>query len=189
MGRVSMVEEIERLSGVKFGRDFNDPEVLKGIDALVTKLELECPPPRSPARLLDKLCGHYIEDRIVHPTFITEHPQVMSPLAKWHRSKEGMTERFELFVNGKELCNAYTELNDPEKQLACFLEQAKAKDAGDEEAQHIDHGYVEALEHGLPPAGGWGCGIDRLTMLLTDKNSIRDVILFPAMKPIQQGQK
>jgi len=185
--RVSMVEEIERQSGVKFGRDFTDPKTIKEIDALVTKLGLDCPEPRSAARLLDKLCGHYIEDVIVHPTFITEHPQVMSPLAKWHRNKEGLTERFEMFVNGKELCNAYTELNDPERQLQCFMGQAAAKDAGDEEAQGVDHDFVTALEHGLPPTGGWGCGVDRLTMFLADKNSIRDVILFPAMKPI--GQK
>jgi len=181
--RVSMVEEIEKQSGVKFGRDFTDPAVIKEIDNLVTKLGLDCPVPRSAARLLDKLCGHYIEDAIVHPTFITEQPQVMSPLAKWHRSKEGMTERFEMFVNGKELCNAYTELNDPERQLACFMGQAAAKAAGDDEAQGVDHDFVTALEHGLPPTGGWGCGVDRLTMFLADKNSIRDVILFPAMKP------
>jgi len=183
--RVSFVEEIERCSGVKFGRDFNDPKVIKQLDDLVTKLDLDCPPPRSAARLLDKLCGHYVEDVITHPTFITEHPQIMSPLAKWHRSKEGMTERFEMFVLGKEICNAYTELNDPERQMECFMGQAAAKDAGDDEAQGVDHDFVTALEHGLPPTGGWGCGIDRLTMFLSDKNSIREVILFPAMKPLK----
>mmetsp|Transcript_53113 Transcript_53113/g.149115 ORF Transcript_53113/g.149115 Transcript_53113/m.149115 type:complete len:111 (+) Transcript_53113:1369-1701(+) len=108
----------------------------------------------------------------------------MSPLAKWHRSKEGLTERFEMFVNTKELCNAYTELNDPERQMQCFMGQAAAKEAGDDEAQGVDHDFVTALEHGLPPTGGWGCGIDRLTMFLSDKNSIREVILFPAMKPL-----
>ena len=214
--------------------------------AQVTKLELECPPPRSAARLLDKLCGHFIEDNIasqlpslpammtrsalgltikkllsswlwlqVNPTFITEHPQVMSPLAKWHRSKTGLTERFELFVNTKEICNAYTELcldsvgvsnvpkcgstvhvdvlslprNDPERQLQCFMGQAKAAQEGDDEAQGVDHDFVTALEHGLPPTGGrrmkslslniceatahvsgWGCGVDRLTMFLSDKH-------------------
>merc|ERR1719270_1643413 len=95
-----MIEEIEKKSGVKLDRDFTSEASVKALDALVTKLELDCPPPRSAARLLDKLCGHYIEDQIVHPTFITEHPQIMSPLAKWHRSKEGMTERNEMFVNG-----------------------------------------------------------------------------------------
>uniref|UniRef100_A0A7S4V6H9 Aminoacyl-transfer RNA synthetases class-II family profile domain-containing protein n=1 Tax=Alexandrium monilatum TaxID=311494 RepID=A0A7S4V6H9_9DINO len=113
----------------------------------------------------------------------------MSPLAKWHRSEPGLTERFELFVSGSELCNAYTELNDPERQLECFMAQAAAAEAGDEEAQEVDRGFVTALEHGLPPTGGWGCGIDRLAMLLTDKSSIREVILFPTMKPLQRAKK
>eukprot|EP00442_Polarella_glacialis_P002590 CAMPEP_0115099652 /NCGR_PEP_ID=MMETSP0227-20121206/32007_1 /TAXON_ID=89957 /ORGANISM="Polarella glacialis, Strain CCMP 1383" /LENGTH=559 /DNA_ID=CAMNT_0002494739 /DNA_START=71 /DNA_END=1750 /DNA_ORIENTATION=- len=181
--RIPMCEEIERLSGTTFGRDFSDPAVVKDLDNLVAKLELDCPPPRSAARLLDKLCGHYIEDHIVNPAFITEHPQIMSPLAKWHRSKPGVTERFEMFVNTKEICNAYTELNDPERQLQCFMGQAVAAADGDDEAQGVDHDYVTALEHGLPPTGGWGCGVDRLTMFLADKNNIKEVILFPAMKP------
>jgi len=181
--RISMVEEIERKAGVELGRDFSDPATLKALDELAAKFGVDCPPPRSAARLLDKLCGHFIEDHIVHPTFITEHPQVMSPLAKWHRSKPGLTERFELFVNTKEICNAYTELNDPERQLEAFVGQSKAKEAGDEEAQAVDRDFVTALEHGLPPTGGWGCGIDRLTMFLADKHNIKEVILFPAMKP------
>lgn len=181
--RISMVEEIEKQSGLKLNRDFESEDSIQMLDELVTKLNIECPPPRSAARLLDKLCGHYIEDTLINPAFITEHPQVMSPLAKWHRSKPGLTERFEAFVNTKEICNAYTELNDPERQLKCFMGQKKAADAGDEEAQGVDYGFVEALEHGLPPTGGWGCGVDRLTMFLSDKNSIREVILFPAMKP------
>ncbi|CAK9078343.1 unnamed protein product, partial [Durusdinium trenchii] len=181
--RVSMVEEIEKQTGKALPRSFEADSAREVLDDLVKSLKLECPPPRTAPRLLDKLCGHFIEDRIVNPTFITEHPQVMSPLAKWHRSKEGLTERFEMFVMGKELCNAYTELNDPEKQLACFQEQALAKSQGDEEAQTVDEGFVTALEHGLPPTGGCGCGIDRLVMLLADKNNIKEVILFPAMKP------
>merc|ERR1719316_988761 len=111
----------------------------------------------------------------------------MSPLAKWHRSKESLTERFEMFVLGKELCNAYTELNDPKKQLACFMNQAKQKEAGDEAQAVVDWDFVTALEHGLPPTGGWGCGIDRLTMFLSDNNNIKEVILFPAMKPLAAG--
>eukprot|EP00928_Gymnodinium_smaydae_P028342 TRINITY_DN2162_c0_g2_i1.p2 TRINITY_DN2162_c0_g2~~TRINITY_DN2162_c0_g2_i1.p2 ORF type:complete len:555 (+),score=165.97 TRINITY_DN2162_c0_g2_i1:146-1810(+) len=182
--RLSMVDEIEKRSGTKLPRDFESEEARAKLDEIVTKLELDCPPPRSAARLLDKLCGHYIEDNIVNPAFITEHPQVMSPLAKWHRSKPGVTERFELFVNTKEICNAYTELNDPARQLACFQSQASQKAAGDDEAQDVDHDFVTALEHGLPPTGGWGCGVDRLTMFLADKNNIKEVILFPAMKPL-----
>nr|KAF6285793.1 hypothetical protein mMyoMyo1_007091 [Myotis myotis] len=107
----------------------------------------------------------------------------MSPLAKWHRSKEGLTERFELFVMKKEICNAYTELNDPMKQRQLFEEQAKAKAAGDDEAMFIDENFCTALEYGLPPTAGWGMGIDRVTMFLTDSNNIKEVLLFPAMKP------
>lgn len=181
--RISMVEEIEKHTGKSLPRNFEDESVREVLDDLVKSLRLDCPAPRTAPRLLDKLCGHFIEDHIVSPTFIIEHPQVMSPLAKWHRSKEGLTERFEMFVMGKELCNAYTELNDPERQLACFQDQAVAKSQGDEEAQNVDQGFVIALEHGLPPTGGCGCGIDRLVMLLADKNNIKEVILFPAMKP------
>ena len=122
--RLPMVETIEKAAGVTLRRDFETEAARKQLDDLCAKLELVCPPPRSSARLLDKLCGHYIEDNIVNPTFITEHPVIMSPLAKWHRSKAGVTERFEMFVNTKEICNAYTELNDPERQLACFMNQA-----------------------------------------------------------------
>jgi len=181
--RFSMVETIEKEANVKLCRDFESEEARAQLDGIVAKLELDCPPPRSCARLLDKLCGHFIEDRIIHPSFITEHPQIMSPLAKWHRDKPGLTERFEMFVNTKEICNAYTELNDPVKQLACFSNQAKGKADGDDECQDIDYDFVTALEHGLPPTGGWGCGIDRLTMFLADHNNIKEVILFPAMKP------
>jgi len=183
--RLSMVEEIERASGVELPRDFFSEEAREILDGLVKREGLECARPRTAARLLDKLCGHFIEDKIVNPTFIVDHPQVMSPLAKWHRSKEGLTERFELFVNGKELCNAYTELNDPQRQLVAFEQQAQAKADGDDEAHAVDYDFVTALEHGLPPTGGWGCGLDRLTMLLADKHNIKEVILFPAMKPQQ----
>merc|ERR1719456_100488 len=111
----------------------------------------------------------------------------MSPLAKWHRNKKGLTGRFELFVNTKEICNAYTELNDPVRQRNCFLGQMKAKAEGDDEAQGYDEGFCTALEYGLPPTAGWGMGIDRMTMFLADHNSIREVILFPAMKPKHEG--
>lgn len=107
----------------------------------------------------------------------------MSPLAKWHRSEEGLTERFEMFCNKHELINAYTELNCPKVQLEAFSNQANAKADGDEEAQGVDETFVQALEYGLPPTAGWGMGIDRLTMLLTDTNNIKEVLLFPAMKP------
>ena len=107
----------------------------------------------------------------------------MSPLAKWHRSEPGLTERFELFTCKKEICNAYTELNDPVVQRARFGAQAKDKAQGDDEAMFLDEGFCTALEYGLPPTGGWGMGIDRLAMFLTDSNNIKEVLFFPAMKP------
>ncbi|MCO5563859.1 hypothetical protein L7F22_017509 [Adiantum nelumboides] len=110
----------------------------------------------------------------------------MSPLAKWHRSIPDLTERFELFVNRHEVCNAYTELNDPVVQRERFMEQTKNKQLGDDEAMPVDESFCTALEYGLPPTGGWGMGIDRLTMLLTDSQNIKEVLLFPAMKPHEE---
>ena len=151
--------------------------------------QVDCPPPRTAARLLDKLVGDYLEETCINPTFITEHPQVMSPLAKWHRTEKGLTERFELFVMKKEVCNAYTELNDPAVQRSRFEQQAKDKASGDDEAMYLDENFCTALEYGLPPTGGWGLGVDRLTMFLTDSNNIKEVLFFPAMKPDDNKQK
>jgi lysyl-tRNA synthetase class 2 len=181
--RMSFVETIEEKTGQKIPRDFDSPEAIEILTGLLKKHQIECPPPCTPARMLDKLCGEFLEDHIRNPCFITEHPQIMSPLAKWHRSKPALTERFELFVMGKEVANAYTELNDPVKQKECFLGQTKAKEQGDDEAQGYDDDFITALEHGLPPTAGWGMGIDRMTMFLADHNNIKEVILFPAMKP------
>ncbi|CAH8604226.1 unnamed protein product [Schistosoma mattheei] len=144
---------------------------------------IDCPEPKTTARLLDKLAGEFLEPLCVNPTFLTCHPCIMSPLAKEHRSRPGLTERFELFMLNKELCNAYTELNDPVVQRERFLEQAKDKAAGDAEAMVTDEQFLTALGYGLPPTAGWGLGIDRLTMFLTNTNNIKEVILFPAMKP------
>ena len=153
-------------------------------DKLCAELKVECSAPRTTARLIDKLVGAYLEVDCKNPTFITDTPQIMSPLAKWHRSGKGLSERFELFINYHEIVNAYTELNDPKVQLEAFQDQAVAKEMGDDEAQAIDANFVTSLEYGLPPTGGWGIGIDRLAMLMSDSNSIKDVLLFPAMKPI-----
>jgi hypothetical protein len=128
----------------------------------------------------------YLLDGIINPTFICEHPEIMSPLSKSHRSKVGRTERFELFVLEKEICNAYTELNLPMVQRARFMEQAKDKDAGDDEAQAMDEDFCTALDFGLPPTAGWGMGIDRMTMFLSNTDNIKEVLLFPAMKPQEQ---
>ena len=143
------------------------------------ELDIDCPPPETAARLLDKLVGHFIEDKITSPAFITCHPEIMSPLAKYHRNLPELTERFELFVAGKELCNAYTELNNPKVQRERFLAQLIDKDKGDDEAMDYDKDFCTSLEYALPPTGGWGLGIDRLTMFLTNSNTIKEVLLFP----------
>ena len=182
--RISMVSGLEEALNIKFpSTDFSTQENEDFLKKLITDLGIEMSPPFTTARMLDELVGEYLESQLVNPGFICDHPQIMSPLAKYHRSVPGMTERFELFVNTKELCNAYTELNDPLDQRERFEEQAKAKSSGDDEAMLIDETFVQSLEYGLPPTGGWGLGVDRLTMLLSDKNNIKEVLLFPAMKP------
>ncbi|GMH69256.1 hypothetical protein TL16_g12102 [Triparma laevis f. inornata] len=180
--RISMISGLEEVMKIKLPA-LDDPNCDKKLAAILKERNLECVPPHTTARLLDELVGEYLEDNIVNPTFITEHPEIMSPLAKYHRSKKFLTERFELFVAGRELCNAYTELNNPAVQRERFLEQAKFNADGDDEAMCLDESFVVALEHGLPPTGGWGLGIDRLTMFLSNKNNIKEVLLFPAMKP------
>lgn len=163
--------------------DLNTEEAREFFDKLCKEKNVECANPRTTGRLIDKLVGEFLESQCDSPTFIIDTPQIMSPLAKWHRTEAGLTERFELFANRHEVINAYTELNDPKVQMEAFQGQAENKKKGDEEACFIDADYVKALEYGLPPTAGWGMGIDRLTMLLTDTNNIKEVLLFPAMKP------
>jgi lysyl-tRNA synthetase class 2 len=188
--RINMYEELEKKLNMKLPppAELGKEENRKLFDKLCVERNVDCPSPRTVTRLIDKLVGELIEVECVNPTFLIGHPQIMSPLAKWHRSVPGLTERFELFVMCREVCNAYTELNDPRVQRERFEEQAKDKAAGDDEAQLVDETFCNALEYGLPPTGGWGMGIDRLVMLLTDSSNIKEVLFFPAMRPVAVAQ-
>eukprot|EP01025_Chloroclados_australasicus_P010885 TRINITY_DN1460_c0_g1_i1.p1 TRINITY_DN1460_c0_g1~~TRINITY_DN1460_c0_g1_i1.p1 ORF type:complete len:506 (+),score=92.44 TRINITY_DN1460_c0_g1_i1:191-1708(+) len=187
--RISMVSGLEQELGIEIPKDMESEDTRQFLINLCKKHEVDCPPPHTTARLLDKLVGEFLEEKCINPTFIMDHPQIMSPLAKWHRSLEGMTERFELFVVKREVCNAYTELNDPIRQRQLFESQAKVKAQGDDEAMFMDENFCVSLEYGLPPTGGWGMGIDRMAMLLADTNNIKEVLLFPAMKPEDVANK
>jgi lysyl-tRNA synthetase class 2 len=178
--RYPMIETLEQKMNVKFPIDLGSSEAEKIIKGFLDERAITLTPPYTTTRMIDKLVGEFIEGMCTNPSFITEHPQLMCPLAKYHRSKPGLTERFELFVLGKELCNAYTELNNPIVQKKLFEDQQKDRDAGDDEAMPIDTAFVEAMECGLVCTGGFGLGIDRLVMFLTNNTSIREVILFPA---------
>ncbi len=177
--RLSMKQAIVEYAGVAAER-------LETADDLVAELEarkLALPQDRSYGRLLMELFEETVEEHLHGPVFITQHPVEVSPLAKVSRDDPRFTERFELYMGGMEIANAFSELNDPDVQAERFRAQLAAREAGDDEAHRFDADYVRALEHGMPPAGGEGIGIDRLTMLLTGRESIRDVILFPLLRP------
>ena len=189
--RIEMIPALEKAVGEKFppGDQLHTQETNDFLKGILKKVNVECTPPQTNARMLDKLVGDFIEDTCINPTFITGHPQMMSPLAKYHRDNPGLCERFEAFVCKKEIVNAYTELNDPFDQRLRFEEQARQKEQGDDEAQMIDENFCQSLEYGLPPTGGWGMGIDRLVMFLTDNYSIKEVLAFPFMKDDRQEKK
>jgi lysyl-tRNA synthetase, class II len=182
--RVEMIPALEKATGEKSppGEEPHTKETNEFFRSLLKKMKVECSPPMTNARMLDKLVGEFIEETCISPTFITGHPQMMSPLAKYHRSNPGLCERFEAFVCKKEIVNAYTELNDPFDQRLRFEEQARQKDQGDDEAQMIDENFCQSLEFGLPPTGGFGMGIDRMVMFLMDNYSIKEVLAFPFLK-------
>ena len=176
--RLTMFEAIERHTGVDISG--MDEEALRD---LCKKFHIEVDKTMGKGKLIDELFGEKVEDHLIQPTYITDYPIEMTPLAKKHRSSEGLVERFELFVNGKEIANAYSELNDPIDQRQRFEDQLKLKERGDEEAMELDEDFLRALEYGMPPTSGLGIGIDRLTMMLTNQLSIQEVLFFPQMKP------
>ena len=180
--RVPILEAIEKHTGIDVSG--MDEEELR---TTARSLEIEVDDSMGVGKLIDEIFGSCCEHHYVQPTFITDYPKEMSPLTKIHREKPGLTERFELLVNGKELANAYSELNDPIDQLERFEDQLTLSEKGDDEAMFIDQDFVRALEYGMPPTSGIGIGIDRLVMLMTDNSSIQEVLFFPQMRPEVQG--
>lgn len=181
--RLRVIPELEQRLNISFANiDFESEECTEFLLQICKQNDVECIPPLTVPRLLDTLIAEFLEPECHDPCFIIDHPRVMSPLAKWHRENVHLSERFELFVNKKELVNAYTELNNPIIQRQEFVKQIKNREKGDDEAMEIDEGFITALEYALPPTGGWGLGIDRLVMLLTNNANIKEVLLFPAMK-------
>ncbi len=181
--RLTMFDSIKEYTG-KDLRGASEDDVKK----IMKELHLEVLPGMNLGNMIDEIFSEFVEPKLIQPTFITDYPIEMSPLAKRHRSEPGLVERFEVIVNGHELCNAFSELNDPLDQRYRFEEQMKLKDKGDEEAQVLDEDYLRALEFGMPPTAGLGIGIDRLTMMLTNQDSIRDVLFFPQMKPEHRNE-
>ncbi len=178
--RVSMTDAIKEKTGIDFTKEMSLDEALKLCEEHEIEVEEH---QKSIGHIINLFFEKYVEETLIEPTFLYGHPIEISPLTKKDPKDPRFTERFELFIGGKEFANAYTELNDPDDQLARFEDQLKEKDLGNEEANDIDMDFIEALEYGMPPAGGIGYGIDRLVMLFTESDSIRDVILFPTMKP------
>ncbi|PKQ65856.1 lysine--tRNA ligase [Labilibaculum filiforme] len=176
--RISMMDSILEFTGI----DINGMDDVQ-LREVCKKLNIEADETMGKGKLIDEIFGEKCEGNYIQPTFITDYPVEMSPLCKKHRDNPELTERFELMVNGKELCNAYSELNDPIDQLERFQEQNKLSEKGDDEAMFIDMDFVRALEYGMPPTSGMGIGIDRLTMLMTNAQSIQDVLFFPQMRP------
>lgn len=181
--RYDFVKEIEAGCGKTLPTDLGSDEARVFLEEICEEFGILCPHPRTNARLLDKLAGHFIEPKCRNPSFVINHPLIMSPLSKWHRDNPNVAERFELFILGYEFANAYTELNDSVAQRKNFRDQMKAKASGDDEAHGDDEDFADALDYGLPPTGGLGIGIDRSVMLFTGSERIQDVIFFPPMKP------
>ena len=181
--RISMVDAIKEKTGIDFNKEMSLDEALE----LANEHNIEVQEhEHTVGHIINLFFEKYVEETLIQPTFLYGHPVEISPLTKKNKDDARFVDRFELFIGGREFANAYTELNDPIDQLERFEEQLKEKDLGNDEANDIDMDFVEALEYGMPPAGGVGYGIDRLVMLFTESDSIRDVILFPTMKPVEK---
>jgi len=181
---LSILDAIKEKTGYDLdGKDENE------IREICKQLKIEVDETMGKGKLIDEIFGEFCEGTFIQPTFITDYPVEMSPLTKMHRSKPGLTERFELMVNGKELANAYSELNDPIDQEERFKEQMRLADKGDDEAMIIDQDFLRALQYGMPPTSGIGIGIDRLVMLMTGKTYIQEVLFFPQMRPEKKMPK
>ncbi|MEX2589007.1 MAG: amino acid--tRNA ligase-related protein, partial [Chitinophagales bacterium] len=182
--RVTMQEAIEKYTGV----DITEKSE-KELRQICRDLNVEVDESMGKGKLIDELFSEKCERHFIQPTFIIDYPVEMSPLCKKHRTNPELTERFELMINGGEIANAYTELNDPIDQRERFEEQMQLSKKGDDEAMFIDQDFLRALEYGMPPTSGMGIGIDRLTMLMTNKSSIQEVLFFPQMRPEQVKSK
>ena len=182
--RISMIDSIREHTGIDIN-GMNEEQLFE----VCKKLNVEVDDTMGKGKLIDEIFGAKCEGNYIQPTFITDYPREMSPLCKRHRTNPELTERFELMVNGKELANAYSELNDPIDQLERFQEQLKLSEKGDDEAMFIDLDFVRSLEYGMPPTSGMGIGMDRLVMLMTGQEAIQEVLFFPQMKPEKAAQK
>ena len=181
--RITMIDAIKEYTGI----DINGMDEYQ-LREVCKSLEIELTPSMGKGKLIDEIFGEKCEPHFIQPTFVIDYPVEMSPLCKKHRTNPELTERFELMVNGKELCNAYTELNDPIDQYERFKDQLALSEKGDDEAMFIDYDFVRALEYGMPPTSGMGIGIDRLTMIMTNQVSIQDVLFFPQMRPEKKAK-
>ena len=173
-----MYQVIEKFTEIDIS-EMNEEELI----TVAKKLGVEVNKSMGRGKLIDEIFGKTCEPKLIQPTFIIDYPIEMSPLAKKHRTRKGLVERFEVICNGKEICNAFSELNDPIDQRERFLEQLELAKNGDEEAMVLDEDFLRALEYGMPPTAGLGLGIDRLSMIMTNSASIQDVLFFPQMKP------
>ncbi len=183
--RMTMIDCVKEFSGVDFNEINTDEEAI----AIAKEKGIEIKPGMRRGEIIAEFFEEFGEDKLVQPTFITQHPVEISPLSKRNNEDPRLTDRFEAFANGWELANAFSELNDPIDQKGRFMDQLRKKELGDDEACDMDEDFLNALEVGLPPTGGLGIGIDRVIMLLTDSSSIRDVLLFPTMKPIEKQEE